>query len=146
MVGWFCDQISFPKPDRDYNPGQVVQIEVPSISVFEFHPISLSSVHEKTATLHMREIGDWTSKLLALVRDDPTATAQILMEGPYGALSVDLDDDKRYKMAICVSGGIGVTPCQSIGKSLRLGTPTQELQFCGRCDKINVSDLTARFS
>ena len=39
------------------------------------------------------------------------------MEGPYGSLSLDIDD-VRYKTALCVSGGIGVTPCQSIGKSL----------------------------
>jgi len=130
-------EISFVKPEGfDYNPGQFVQICVPAISIFEFHPISLSSApHEKMVTLHIRELGDWTRKLVGMVKgENSTATTTILMEGPYGALSVDIDDDKRYKMAICVAGGIGVTPIQSIGKTLLyqhrvLGRKLKNLKF-----------------
>lgn len=115
-------EISFCKPQGfDYNPGQFVQIAIPALSIFEFRPISISSApHEKMVTLHIRKLGDWTSKLVALVdgKEDGIMTTDIWMEGPYGSLSVDLDDDKRYKTALFVSGGIGVTPCQSIGKSL----------------------------
>jgi NAD(P)H-flavin reductase len=42
----------------------------------------------------------------------------IYMEGPYGSLAVDIEDDGRYKVTVLVSGGIGVTHCQSIGKAL----------------------------
>jgi len=31
---------------------------------------------------------------------------------------VDLENDNKYKMVLFVSGGIGVTPCQSVGKQL----------------------------
>jgi hypothetical protein len=66
--------------------------------------------------MHLRQRGDWTSALVAL--SEKVTTTSMWMEGPYGSLSVDLNDVNRYQMALLVSGGIGVTPCQSIGKSL----------------------------
>ena len=110
--------VSFPKPDNfDYNAGQFIQIAIPEIGLLAFHPISISSApHEALVTLHIRALGDWTKKLLKLAQEKDVVT--ILMEGPYGALSVDIDDDTRYKMALCISGGIGVTHCQSVAKSL----------------------------
>jgi predicted ferric reductase len=110
--------VSFPKPDNfNYNPGQFIQIAIPDIGLLAFHPISISSApHEPLVTLHVRALGDWTKKLLKLAQEKDEVF--VLMEGPYGALSVDIDDDTRYKMALCVSGGIGVTHCQSVAKSL----------------------------
>jgi predicted ferric reductase len=110
--------ISFPKPyNFHYNAGQFIQIAVPEIGLLAFHPISISSApHETLVTLHFRALGDWTKKLLKLAQEKDEVF--VLMEGPYGALSVDIDDDTRYKMALCISGGIGVTHCQSVAKSL----------------------------
>ncbi|KAL3904528.1 MAG: hypothetical protein SGILL_010030, partial [Bacillariaceae sp.] len=101
----------------EYNAGQFVRLAVPAISAVEFHPISISSApNEKYITLHVRRLGDWTDKLVKLA--ETTDYTDVLLEGPYGALSVDLEDDEKYKLVLCVSGGIGVTPCQSIGKDL----------------------------
>jgi len=100
-----------------YNAGQFVRITIPAISSVEVHPISISSApHEEVLTLHVRRLGDWSDKLVALAEKEDTTT--ILIEGPYGAMSVGLEDDVKYKLVLCVSGGIGVTPCQSIGKQL----------------------------
>lgn len=105
-------------PGFRYNPGQFVRIAVPAIHPFEFHPISISSApHQGEAlTLHVRRLGDWTDKLVRLAEERPRTPVR--MEGPYGTLSVDLEDDTKYKIVLCVSGGIGVTPCQSISKEL----------------------------
>ena len=124
-------EISFPKPDGfAYNPGQFVRICVPALSIYEFHPVSLSSApHEPNVTMHIRALGNWTSRLVELVNknsentdgstnNNNIITTTVLLEGPYGSLQVDLDDENRYKMVLCVAGGIGVTPCQSIGKTL----------------------------
>ena len=127
-------ELSFVKPAGfDYNPGQFVRVAIPKLSIFEFHPVSISSApHEDTVTLHIRELGDWTNRLVQLATK--TRTTQVWLEGPYGALSVDMEDEERYKMALFVSGGIGVTPCQSIGKNLLHQHTTQgrylkELKF-----------------
>ena len=121
-------QVKFLKPQGfDYNPGQFVQISFPYIGVLSFHPISISSApHEEYVTLHIRALGDWSNKLLNLAKKKRKENLEtqgetevtILVEGPYGCLSVDIDDHKRYQMVLCVSGGIGVTHCQSVAKSV----------------------------
>jgi predicted ferric reductase len=127
-------EVSFLKPPGfEYNPGQFAQIAFPALSIFEFHPVSFSSApHEDMVTFHIRKLGDWTSRLVDLAKSVPTT--HIWFEGPYGSLSFDLDDDMRYKTALIICGGIGVTPCQSVGKSLlhahkTLGRRLKEVRF-----------------
>jgi predicted ferric reductase len=120
-------------PGFQYNAGQFFRIAVPAINPVEFHPISVSSApHEEMMTLHIRRLGDWTTKLCRFAMENEKTPVRI--EGPYGALSVDLEDDFKYKLVLFVSGGIGVTPCQSIGKELlwahrHQGRNLKELRF-----------------
>jgi NAD(P)H-flavin reductase len=110
-------EIRFDKDHFDYKPGQFVQFSIPSINPLSFHPISISSApHEPIVTLHVRALGDWSSKLFKLAQSNPEVP--ILIEGPYGALAVDLDDDIRYQSVLFVCGGIGITHCQSVAKSV----------------------------
>ena len=111
-------KISFPKPDNfEYNAGQFVQIAFADVNILAFHPLSIASApHEPMVTLYARALGEWTEKVLALA--EAKEEVRIMVEGPYGSISVDIEDDNRYQMAVCVSGGIGVTHCQSIAKYL----------------------------
>ena len=126
-------KVSFVKPDGfQYNAGQFVQIAFPDLGLYAFHPISISSSpHESSVTLHVRGLGSWSNKLveLAQVKDE----APILIEGPYGSISVDLDSDDRYQIVVLISGGIGVTHTQSVAKSLlhehRNGRKLRHLRF-----------------
>ena len=113
-------EVSFEKPPGfSYNPGQFVQIAVRQLSALEFHPISISSApHEDIVTLHIRGLGDWSKKLVKLA-EEGRQEVNILLEGPYGSLSVDLDDFSRYRHVLLVCGGIGVTHCMSVGKALQ---------------------------
>jgi NADPH oxidase len=126
-------QVSFKKPDGfQYNGGQFVQIAFPDLGVFAFHPISISSSpHEPLVTLHVRGLGNWAKSLVELAKTKDMVP--VLIEGPYGSLSVDLDDDGRYQMAVFLSGGIGATHCQSVAKSLlndhRNGRKLKHLRF-----------------
>jgi len=110
-------EVRIPKTKGfDYNPGQYMKIAIPALSVFEWHPISISSSpYQQHVTLHIRKRGTWTKKLHQLAgRIDEV---EILLEGPYGSLGVDLTSD-RYSMVMLLSGGIGVTPMQSIAHQL----------------------------
>jgi len=110
-------KVTFRKSDGfDYNPGQYVYLAVPELSLFEWHPFSLSSSPgQKSVSLHIRKAGKWTSALYDLA--EQKTEIRVLMEGPYGSVGVDLLGD-RYKMVMLISGGIGVTPMQALCNQL----------------------------
>ena len=63
-------------------------------------------------------VGGWSKNLVRLA-EKMTGTDQqisIMVEGPFGALSFDVDNDERYPFVLCISGGIGVTPCESVAR------------------------------
>ncbi len=106
-------EISIKKTKNfDYNSGQYMFIAIPELSIFQWHPISISSSpYQNVVTFHIRKRGHWTSALYDLAGKKEEVT--VYLEGPYGSLGVDLTSD-RYKMAMFLSGGIGVTPMQSV--------------------------------
>ncbi len=128
-------EVRFRKPRGfQYNPGQFARICIPKITSFQFHPFSLSSApHEDYVTLHIRGLGNWTDKVVKLAEEEDGQEVDILMEGPYGSLSVDLNDP-RYGMVLCVCGGIGVTHCRSVARSvvndhIQHGRQLEQLRF-----------------
>ncbi len=106
-------EISFKKTKNfDYNSGQYMFIAIPELSIFQWHPVSFSSSpYQNMVTFHIRKLGNWSSALYELAGKKEEVT--VYLEGPYGSLGVDLTSD-RYKMAMFLSGGIGVTPMQSV--------------------------------
>ena len=132
-------KVEFPATEHfHYEPGQFVQVAVPSVELWEFHPISIASApddHHPFVTLYVRALPDpqsWSRRLyeLAQPRDEnkiSTNSVRIFLEGPYGSLPPILEhrNQHKYSMAVFISGGIGVTPCHSIAKSLIAGTSRQ---------------------
>jgi Predicted ferric reductase len=111
-------EISFPKTKAlEYDPGQFLMIAIPKIGFSQFHPFSISSSpHQNTITLHTKALGGWTRKLMELAKTEPKVN--ILMEGPYGKLAVDINDTDRYKTVVLIAGGIGITPLMSVANYL----------------------------
>ena len=111
-------RLTFEKDDTfHYRSGQYLFICVPSLSAFEWHPFSISSSPtDTTVAVHIRALGDWTTELLER-SSESNLHLQVLLEGPYGEPAVDLESEK-YTHFFMVSGGIGVTPLQSIMNEL----------------------------
>ena len=84
-------RISFPRAAFSYEAGQYVHIMIPKLSIFEWHPFSISSSpHNETVTIHIRVLGNWTKEVQNLARSlPPESPLDIYLEGPCGALSVD---------------------------------------------------------
>lgn len=141
-------KISFPKGQFNYRAGQYIFICIPELTRFQWHPFSLSSSpNQDIVSIHIRVLGDWTSQLLDLVKPEGPAgkSIKILMEGPYGEPAIDIDGPK-YKNFLLISGGIGITPMQSICNDLlhqyECGRPINKLWFVWSCaDKAMVDAL-----
>ncbi|RLN73660.1 hypothetical protein BBJ28_00006315 [Nothophytophthora sp. Chile5] len=122
-------RVSFPRIRKDtgevfeYEAGQYAFLCIPAISNLQWHPFTISSSpHEAMVTFHIKVLGDWTNALMELAGEiDGTSSARgspspfdILVDGPYGSVSVDIEDPSTYSHFALFSGGIGVTPMRSI--------------------------------
>lgn len=138
-------RVSFPKANFNYRGGQYVFLCVPKLGMFQWHPFSISSApFEDHVSIHIRVLGGWTKALRDMAGDSPKKV-QIYFEGPYGEPGVDLQST-RYEHVLLVSGGIGITPMQSICNELMhqyaRGRPLRKVWFVWSCrDKYMVSAL-----
>ncbi|CAB9526541.1 Ferric reduction oxidase [Seminavis robusta] len=111
-------ELKLPKCEGfDYNAGQHISVAVPQIDL-TFHPFSIATAPRmKYVSVLIRKAGSWTSALHALAKEQPEVS--VLVEGPNGSPNVDiLSDTNRYQSILLVSGGIGVTPVQSLCNQL----------------------------
>lgn len=120
-------RIEFNIENFQYSSGQYVFICIPCIDPFEWHPFSLSSSpHMPTLTLHIRVQGDWTQKLFSHVKrlhlkydDNNKETTveypKIYVDGAYGCANMPFSQYTHFKF---ISGGIGITPLQSMYNTL----------------------------
>ncbi|KXJ28514.1 Cytochrome b-245 heavy chain [Exaiptasia diaphana] len=124
-------RLTFLKEGFQYKAGQYCFICVPGVTWFEWHPFSLSSSpHENKVSFHIRILGDWTQKLYDHI--DTVKMITVFIDGPYGTPCLDIDGSK-YKHFLLVSGGIGITPMQSICNDLlyqrRRGRDLKKVMF-----------------
>jgi len=131
-------KVEWPKADCylnkfQYEHGQFVQIAIPSIGLWEFHPFSIASAPEDpSVTLYIRALPSpktWTRQLMELaaprdVNKISTNSVRVFIEGPYGSLPSILEqrNEHKYSMAVFICGGIGATPCHSIARSMLVGS------------------------
>jgi ferredoxin-NADP reductase len=107
-----------PKPFT-YEMGQYVFINIPDISIAEWHPFTISSAPNDSIMSHHIKSHDnnqWTGKLRdyinsldRIVSTNPFKNININIDGPYG-LPLDVS---KYSSILLVAGGIGITPMHS---------------------------------
>lgn len=72
---------------------------------------------------HIRALGDWTRKLKQAVVSCPRRVnnkvrLDCYIEGPYGRCAIPVSDDSIYSVVLLISGGVGITPAQSLYNDL----------------------------
>jgi len=101
-------------------------MNIPEVSYWEWHPFTItSSPYEDYVSIHVRQVGDFTSTLGKRLGCSSTKgdgdVANIIrlprlrVDGPFGAPTEDAFD---HEIAVLVGGGIGVTPFASILKDI----------------------------
>lgn len=115
-------EIKFLKPNMSVTPGQYVFVNIPQVSVLQWHPFTISSgAPSPFLSLHIKSMGPqtWTDDLNKLATrmsgQSQVDWLSLSVDGPYGT-PLDYADFSRV---VLIGGGIGVTPCASIYTSLK---------------------------
>ena len=124
-------EVIFDKPSLRFKAGQYVYLKIPLISLYEWHPFTLtSSPQDELCSVHVRVIGKWTGKLASILHIDfkPDGTIfchpidclpEMIVDGPYGVCweRALIDSFTNPNVIICIGAGIGQTPFASILKT-----------------------------
>ncbi len=115
-----CDifKMSFNKNESglDFKPGQYCFITIPSISPFQGHPFSIvSTPYDKNVIFYGKVLRFWTEELYK--KCEKTNEVSAYVDGPYGVPMINIEGNK-YEAFLLISGGIGITPIQSIANTL----------------------------
>ncbi|KAL6056740.1 FAD-binding FR-type domain-containing protein [Balamuthia mandrillaris] len=118
------------KKKFNFNAGQWVLVNIPSISWHQWHPFSISSAPQQpTMTLHIKDSGGWTHRLVERLKqqqeeeDDEENKGnkqkqqllRLKVDGPWGKTAISYS---RYKTVAIFAAGAGVTPMISILKDI----------------------------
>mmetsp|Transcript_165739 Transcript_165739/g.532171 ORF Transcript_165739/g.532171 Transcript_165739/m.532171 type:complete len:776 (+) Transcript_165739:55-2382(+) len=119
-------EVRFEKSFKE--PGQYCFVNVPEISLWEWHPFSLcSSPLDSSAQMCMTNMGNgtFTGKLYDLAKkcSERGSSFVLNVDGPYGPPL----DPKDYSAMLLIAGGIGITPMHSIFRMLAQLADRQEL-------------------
>lgn len=110
-------ELRWLQPTMVVAPGQYVFVNVAELSLFEWHPFTVSSsIDAECFALHIKAMGPgtWTERLLQLAMRG-NASASLAVDGPYGH-PIQFAD---YSRVLLIAGGIGITPCASIYSALK---------------------------
>ncbi|GAB0194295.1 NADPH oxidase 5 [Grus japonensis] len=148
-----------------YKPGDYVYLNVPAIATYEWHPFTISSAPEQQETLwlHIRALGQWTTKLYEYFQQpEPPSLepkplsrslrekrcrrwAQCYIDGPYGTPTRRIFTSEH---AVLIGAGIGITPFASILQSImyRYRRRKQSCPSChySWCEDLRDEEMTLR--
>ncbi|KAI9682751.1 MAG: hypothetical protein M1829_006739 [Trizodia sp. TS-e1964] len=152
-------EIQIKKEKTKSRAGQYIFLCCPEVSVWQYHPFTLTSAPEEDyISVHVRCVGDFTKAFATALgcNFDPkrpgagdNSSKAIASKGPFtppheasfrrvlprifidGPFGSASEDVFKYEVAVLVGAGIGVTPFASILKSIwyRMNYPTQKTRL-----------------
>ncbi|KAJ3428734.1 nadph oxidase [Anaeramoeba flamelloides] len=117
--------LTIKKYNFSFQPGQWIKICIPSVSRWQFHPISICSkpnlISKNKITNHrdvfkvlIKDLGDWSKKVLQKVGDQSIGS-KIYVEAPVGTFLYPV---ANYNYIILFGGGVGIAPMISLLEAL----------------------------
>lgn len=98
-----------------YKAGQYVFLQVPQVSLFQWHPFTISSCVGNEIKMHIKTDGDWTTDLRKL--HDGPKLQYVGIDGPFGAPAQRFYE---FDHTIVFGSGIGITPFAGILSDLQI--------------------------
>lgn len=96
--------------------GKTVWVCCPSLSLFDWHPFTITGEKDGVCSVHMKARGDWTeqfSRRLGVETNPrsvfPAVMPQVLVDGPYKCMADYANEVLSSVPTVLVSTGIGVT-------------------------------------
>ncbi|GJQ12710.1 hypothetical protein GpartN1_g4501.t1 [Galdieria partita] len=122
-----------------YKAGQYVQIRIPIVSRWEYHPLSIASApHEEYLRIFIKSSGDWSSLVYKVAEElqsdsfafsdaasqvDARGFTIVNVRGPFGAPTEHVKD---FSKVVLVGTGIGATPFSSVVREYLYGNSTKD--------------------
>jgi dual oxidase len=106
-----------------YNAGQYILLQVPQISIFQWHPFTISSCVGDEIQVHIKTDGDWTWKLRNIAGSESSQLQHIGIDGPFGAPAQHFYE---FNHTLIMGSGIGVTPFSGILTDLQAKSDRQQ--------------------
>jgi dual oxidase len=94
-----------------YRAGQYILLQLPKLSSFQWHPVTISSCIKNAMQVHIKTDENWTSKLRDMAKDGSSKTIHIGNDGPFGAPAQQFYD---FDQSIILGSGIGGIPFSGI--------------------------------
>ncbi|KAL4232868.1 hypothetical protein ACF0H5_007555 [Mactra antiquata] len=151
-------EISLNVDNLQLTAGQYVFINCSTISLLEWHPFSVVQVPTKTnghiLKLWIKSAGDWTEQFTKKVMPQdsilfneenlPVSYPEVKVDGPYCS---SMEHISQYKVAVCIAGGVGITPFISHLIYLEENNVNTEIQYiylhCIVRDKTLLDNITS---
>lgn len=111
-------EVVISRPNNfEYKAGQYIMIRIPAISMFEWHPYSLTSCpYDGDLRIFLKQSGDWSTDVYRRLYDGPgSELPAIAVDGPFGAPAQSYP---KFGIILLIGAGIGITPFASIIRNL----------------------------
>lgn len=124
--------------------GKTVHICCPLISIFEWHPFTVSSFNSDSCSILIKIRGNWTKKFANALGINnsivfPTVLPKIYIDGPFFCLPTDILNTIHSHTTLFISTGIGITTFHNLLVQLMLNNNyalLKNMHFVVICKKI----------
>lgn len=145
-----------PRQYDSYEPGKWVQLNIPAVSFWEWHPMTLASgpicvrgASSSTVTIDIKVLGDWTTKLSSFTDSfDPANVSQstVFLDNFYGSSHSSFQGFLSHPVVVLFGGGVGATPAMSSLRDIVQNSQTKyphirKVVFTWCVKKISVTKL-----